>query len=171
MQVFLFLVCVWWHCLTQYWMSHFSFGVGACSCNLKCRDAKREREREIHELHVECVGCELTIGSLTSRLPSWREDTTSTLLSPSLFSMPDQMPEQEGAWCIQPGPEEPDWSAWRERLEAKGEILPEVRHHLLTVSLSLSLTSHYVTWRRHGRSLRVKVNPTSTAWNFLFEFR
>lgn len=85
--------------------------------------------------------------------------------------MPDQMPEQEGARCIQPGPEEPDWSAWEERLEAKGEILPEMRHHLLTVSLSLSLTSHYVTWRRHGRSLWVKVNPASTAWNFLFELR
>lgn len=25
---------------------------------------------EMLEVHVECVGCELTIGSLTSRLPS-----------------------------------------------------------------------------------------------------
>lgn len=67
--------------------------------------------------------------------------------------MPDQMPEQEGAWCIQPGPEEPDWSAWEERLEAKGEILPEVRHHLLTVSLSLSVSDFTLRHSEETRTL------------------
>lgn len=67
--------------------------------------------------------------------------------------MPDQMPEQEGARCIQPGPEEPDWSAWEERLEAKGEILPEMRHHLLTVSLSRSVSDFTLRHLEETRTL------------------
>lgn len=57
---------------------------------------------------LECGRCELSIGSLTSRLPKGR------ILS-SLFQMLDQMPEPEVALRTPQASEAPDWSGGEKR--------------------------------------------------------
>lgn len=122
---------------------------------------------QTHEPHVECVGCELSIGSLTSRLPEGRRLQLITITVIIFDARPDA-----GAGG---GPTHPagTYGTWLvgvkrtfggQRGDSSGDETPSAD--------CLSLTLHYVRPTLRGDTdahYWVKVNPTGAACYFLFD--
>lgn len=124
---------------------------------------------QTHEPHVECVGCELSIGSLTSRLPEGRRLQLITITVIIFNARPDA---RAGG-----GPTHPTgtYGTWLvgvrrtfggQRGDSSGDETPSAD--------CLSLTLHYVRPTLRGDTdacYWVKVNPNGTACYFLFDLR